>query len=146
MRRLHILLLVQGFILLLFACEGESDLYKKIEIGRWELTEATRSNKPTETLGGTFMVFAEDGKMETNLPIGGDAPTPYEVVKNEIRQQSPMTIKYVILECSDSTLSLALELRGIPFQMKFKKSTGTTQDLEDPPSESEIPNPPADSL
>lgn len=60
--------------------------------------------------------------MTTNLPVGADAPTDFELKKNEIHQKSPQPVVYKIQSATDSTLVLAMEMRGVQFEMQLKKA------------------------
>jgi hypothetical protein len=91
-------------------------------VGRWELTSAQRNQKPTETLAGTFFEFGADGAMTTNLPIGAENPTPYEVTSEGIVQKSTPPVTYAIQAATDSTLTLTAQLRGIPFILQFHRA------------------------
>jgi hypothetical protein len=116
------LLLVASSLLLFTSCDDDKDKTRASILGRWELVAGFRNEKPTETLRGVFFEFNEDGKMTTNLPVGADAPTEYELHKNEILQKSPQPVKYSIKEVTDSTLTLMMEMRGMPFEMQMVKA------------------------
>lgn len=90
--------------------------------GRWELVKGFRNQKETETLQGVFFQFGSDGKMKTNLPVGADVPTDYELHKNEIRQKSPQPVVYQIQSASDTLLVLSMEIRGIQFELQLEKA------------------------
>jgi len=108
-------------VLLFHACEDETKNNSLTLVGRWELVRGFRNQKPTETLAGTYFQFGQDGKMKTNLPVTAEEPTGYEVNRNEIRQKSTPPIRYAIRSLSDSNLVLGLELRGMLFEMHFKR-------------------------
>ncbi len=119
--RIHISLI---FLLWLFAA-CEDDTIKKTQTlvyGRWELAKGFRNQKETETLQGVFFHFGTDGKMTTSLPVGADAPTEFELNKNEILQKSPQPVTYRIQSATDSTLVLTMEMRGMQFEMHLVKS------------------------
>lgn len=116
------LLLLAPWLLLLIACDDDSGKIQASIHGRWELVKGFRNQKETETLQGVFFHFDPDGKMITNLPTGADAPTDYELNKNEIHQKSPQPVVYKIQSVTDSTLVLAMEMRGILFEMQLQKA------------------------
>jgi hypothetical protein len=104
-------------------CENDSAKQAAPSItGRWMLTQALRNQRETETLRGTYFEFMPDGRMQTNLPIGAESPTPYTIEDGAIRQQSTPPVVYRIVSSSDSTLELATELRGLPFVMRFRRA------------------------
>ncbi|GAB4494051.1 MAG: hypothetical protein OHK0019_19370 [Saprospiraceae bacterium] len=121
------------FPLLLFvflACGNESEKIQTAAItGRWELSRGFRNQKETETLQGVFFQFGTDGKMTTNLPVGADSPTDFELKKNEIHQKSPQPVVYKIQSVTDSTLVLAMEMRGVQFEMHLIKALPSTETL-----------------
>jgi hypothetical protein len=103
------------------SCKNESELNRQKLIGNWELSAGLRNGKETESLSGTVFSFSLDNKMETNLPVGIESPADYEVSDKEITQKGRSEIKYKIIELSDSTLTLGLEMRGTEFVMQMKK-------------------------
>lgn len=109
-------------LLLFAACGGDNEKTQASIQGRWELVKGFRNQKETETLQGVFFQFGVDGKMITNLPIGVDAPVDYALQKNEIHQKSPQPVVYKIQNVTDSTLVLAMEMRGVLFEMQLKKA------------------------
>lgn len=119
-----ILFFIMSFsaVLLVLSCEGETKTNHLALIGRWEIVRGLRNQKPTETLSGTYFRFGDDGKMQTNLPIGPEEPMEYSVSRHEIRQKSTPPVKYLIQDLTDSTLALSLELRGMQFEMHFRRA------------------------
>ncbi len=90
--------------------------------GRWELQEGFRNQKATETLSGTYFFFEEGNKMKTNLPVGPEMLVPFELESQTIRQKTSPEIKYKILQITDSSLFLGLELRGMQFEFRLRKT------------------------
>ncbi len=115
--------------LLIWSCDYAE---KKPEIaaanlqGRWELTRGFRNQRETQTLTGTYFLFSADGKLTTNLPIGIEAPLPYEISQSTIRHQTSPTTTYEVLQHTDSTLVLSLSLRGLPFELHLRRTTADT--------------------
>lgn len=120
------------FALLVAACGGGGREEKtQISIqGYWKLVKGLRNQRETETLQGVFFQFDADGKMMTNLPVGADVPTEYELKKNEIHQKTPQPVVYVIQSATDSMLVLTLELRGAQFEMHLQKTTPSDEGEE----------------
>jgi hypothetical protein len=137
----HPLLYIASCLLFFVACDDDNEKIQASIQGRWELVKGFRNMKETETLQGVFFQFGADGKMVTNLPVGADAPTGYDLKKNEIHQNSPQPVMYKIQSVTDSTLVLTMEMRGVQFEMQLQKSLPPT---EPPPQDSLAP--PADSL
>ncbi|MBK8557686.1 MAG: hypothetical protein IPL65_18940 [Lewinellaceae bacterium] len=86
-----------------------------------EIDQSPAQSKETETLAGTYFQFNANGTMETNLPLGAGTPTAYELREQEIRQKSAPPVVYKILESTDSSLVIVLEMRGVNFEMHFEK-------------------------
>jgi hypothetical protein len=121
-------MIVLGFVQ---GCNNEDEQIRGMLSGRWELARAFRNEKATETLSGTYFVFTDEGKMETNLPVGADAPVPFDLKNKVIEQQTPQAIRYCIKELSASSMVLSLELRGINFEMYLKRAATPTTPAEE---------------
>lgn len=124
-------------LVLVSSCNDETKNNSLALIGRWEIVQGFRNQRPTATLGGTYFQFSEDGKMQTNLPIGPEEPMEYSVSRNEIRQKSTPPIKYTIQSLSDSMLILNMELRGMQFEMHFLRASEPAEGTLPPVTEGE---------
>jgi hypothetical protein len=120
--RVFLAVLCSSACLALYSCEDISEKTQAAIIGRWELTKALRNDRETGTLEGVFFDFGADGKMQTNLPVGADAPVEYEVNKKTIIQKSAQPIRYEAVTSADSTLVLKMEMRGMTFEMHFRRA------------------------
>ena len=135
------IILGSASVVFLAACGDDTASTQSSITGRWELIKGFRNQKETETLTGVFFQFGADGKMQTNLPVGADAPTVYELRRNEIHQKSPQTVTYFIQNVTDTTLVLAMEMRGMQFEMHLRKAVPAPE----PPPQDSLTQP-ADSL
>lgn len=115
------LLLVISCLLLFNACDDDTEKTRASILGRWELVAGFRNQKRTETLQGVYFQFDANGKMITNLPVGTEAPTDYDLRQNEILQKGQQPVVYYIKSATDSMLVLTAELRGIPFEFQLQK-------------------------
>ncbi len=90
--------------------------------GHWELVEAYRSGRKTESLGGTYFTFTSD-KMSTNLPINGAIDSPYTNQDNIITQTivNDIKINYTIQDLTIDNLRLNTKLRGVDFSFLLKR-------------------------
>ncbi len=90
--------------------------------GHWELVDAYRSGRKTESLGGTYFTFTND-KMSTNLPINGAIDSPYTNQDNIISQTiiNNIKINYTIQELSKENLRLNTKLRGVDFSFLLER-------------------------
>ena len=118
--------------MLFLSCGGESKNNSLALVGRWEIVRGYRNKAETETLAGTYFRFGSDGKMQTNLPVSPEEPIDYEVNSTEIRQNCSPPIKYEILNLNDSALVLGLELRGMQFEMHFRRVSESLQEEPEP--------------
>ena len=104
--------------LLLLACKtdvpGAEALQSQLA-GRWELAEASRNGKPTESLDGTFFEFT-DTELRSNLS-GAASTAPYTLDGQVIESADPrLTTDYSIAAISADTLILRTEMRNVPFE------------------------------
>ncbi|MBR9920201.1 MAG: hypothetical protein GYB31_05120 [Bacteroidetes bacterium] len=119
--------------LFMISCAGNPDeadevLTEDMLFGRWELESATRDGQPTETLNTTFFEFISKEKMATNLGTGAREEVDYNLTESTIQQLSGrFQTEYTILNFSDSTLVLSMELREIPFELNLKRSSQEDQ-------------------
>lgn len=92
--------------------------------GRWELAQATRSGRLTESLDGTFFEF--DGAQLTTNVSGAASTAPYSLDGMVIESTDPrMEEEYTIHTLSADTLILHMEMRSYPFEFILLKATGT---------------------
>ena len=115
-----LLVLVIGSV---FSCRSEvADDKQDSILGRWDIQEATRNNRPTESLAELYFEFYEDGTMLTNL-TGESEKANYEVDGERLLQrESQVEPDYLIEELTDSVLIISTRLRNIPFRFRLKKS------------------------
>ena len=108
-------------LVLAFACQSEPTTNGDLLVGRWQIQEATRNGKPTESLDELYFEFYSDGKMRTNLS-GSPEMATYQLEQNRILQrESRMEIDYEVEELSDSILTLKTSLRGFTFRFALDR-------------------------
>ena len=89
--------------------------------GRWDIKEAFRNDRPTESMEALFFEFKPNGKMITNL-IGADIEASYELQDDKILQRkSELEADYVIEGFTDTTLTLSTTLRDYKFRFLLHK-------------------------
>lgn len=104
------------------ACRQDQDNTAERIVGRWELREATRDGKPTESLEALYFEFLPDGKMNTNM-AGVPETAAYTVAKNTIQQrQSRIEADYIIEELGDSIMVLSASIRDYNFRFRLGKA------------------------
>jgi len=126
--RLLFALVLLETMLLPFACQQTQSVDPAALVGRWELTQGYINDAPNARLNGTFFVFHPDGTMENNLPLGFDAPVPYEINGQDLLQKGIQTFRYSIESATDSVLILKTELRGTHFRFEMKHAAPPTQE------------------
>ena len=114
-----LILLTMG--ILLTSCGPDSSLDKDALIGRWELRQATRDGKPTESLDQLYYEFIEDGSMKSNL-AGQTESGKYEIDNEKLLQRdTKLEVDYLIESLSDSVMTLTTNLRNIHFKFVLEK-------------------------
>jgi hypothetical protein len=111
------------FLMILSACGSEAPVKNADELilGHWELSEASRNGKPTNTLEGLYFDFFQDGHMRTNFP-GQAGSARYRIIDNVVEQyETDQPLKLAISSLSDSTLIFETEIQAFHFQLNMKK-------------------------
>lgn len=90
-------------------------------IGHWEIEEALRSGKPTESLSELYYEFSKDGSMKTNL-TGATETGKYEVDGQILSQMDTrMDTDYQIETLNDSFLIMTTVLRKLNFKFVLNR-------------------------
>lgn len=90
--------------------------------GQWDITEARRNGRLTESLKGLYFVFTTEGVFKTNLN-GVPEEGQYELSDKQIvttEVQLPLT--YEIVEIKDSVLILESIFQSYHFYFNLKRS------------------------
>ena len=99
----------------------QEDNTQEYLIGRWDIQEASRNGRPTESLDQLYFEFFEDGSLNSNL-TGSTQESKYTLEGKTVKQNgSPMDSDYTIEEISDSTLTMNTNIRGQIFRFRFQK-------------------------
>ena len=113
------------FVFSLTSCQQDSKKQANNEeliIGRWDVQEAKRNGRITESLAELYYEFYEDGSMRTNL-TGASEQCKFELDNDKLYQrESKMDADFLIEELNDSMLVMSTELRGSTFQFLLTKS------------------------
>ena len=113
-----------SLMVLMFSCTWFGDKNAELILGRWELNQAFRNERPTESLDNLYMEFLSSGQLKTNL-MGTDDTFEYKYLKGEIIQNSPNfePLIYKIEAISDSNLILTTSLKNFKFRFVMTKSS-----------------------
>jgi hypothetical protein len=131
-----------GILLLLIAvfcaCEKESEKDTDLLIGRWEVEEATRNGRPTESLAELYFEFSPDGQLQTNV-TGVPEEGTYEISGDKILQRDTrLDADYEIVEIAPDNLVLTTELsagNGARYAFYFDMKKVNTESSVQPQSE-----------
>ena len=124
----HFFAIVISAVFLLISCGDEQpnteiNTNKNQLSQRWELTEAERNGKKTETLRDAYFDLQADGSGVINLD--GNAQnakwdTESNILKISETQSDFLSTDYAISDLQDSTMTLSVKLRNYDFVMHFK--------------------------
>lgn len=109
-------------LLSLSACKNDTGNAAEKVIGRWEILEATRNNRPTESLSELYFEFTADGKLLTNI-AGIDETLTYEIKKDKISQKGSSLgeVHYRIESIEENAMIISSELRSFSFRFSLQK-------------------------
>lgn len=121
--KLGYLFLLCATAILWAACASETKVKGENQLlGTWQVVEATRSGKTTETLVDAFMRFDPSGKMVTNL-TGTEQTTDFSLEKDNIvaplggQERVPMQI----VAFDGETMSLKFQLLSHDFVLNLER-------------------------
>ena len=125
------------FILILafFAACGEdepkSPTYdKQLLIGRWELTDAWRSKRKTETLTGIYYEF-DDSKMRTNFTMDmKEQEFAYDFDGQSVLQKGKTERFLYIDSLTQSFLLISTTFNEFPFKLALQKKPPIQSEAE----------------
>ncbi|MEO6191122.1 MAG: hypothetical protein ABIO44_12980 [Saprospiraceae bacterium] len=115
---------MKNFLILIFlssliSCKKEAKLtYSELK-GKWNMTEAFRNDKKTQTLSGAYYEFS-DTSITTNI-FGEIGTTPFTIEKMDIVQRIPTEVRYHVTKNQDQTLSLVTIIDNVSFRFTLKK-------------------------
>ena len=134
----HFFALLISAVFLFISCGDEQqntgpDTNKSQLAQRWELTEAERNGKKTETLRDAYFDLQADGKGVINLDgnaQNAEWDTEGSLLKISGTQSDFLSTDYAISNLQDSTMTLSVELRNIPFVMHFKIAESEEEQID----------------
>jgi hypothetical protein len=104
------------------SCTDDAEISTPSLNGRWEIEDARRNGRTTESLVDLYMVFSDDGSFETNL--SGSSALGNYVYKDQVIETSnvPLSMDYQVTELTDSTLQLKSTYRNYRFDFSFQRA------------------------
>ncbi len=97
--------------------------------GTWTVVAATRNERPTQLLNGTFFAFDTNGAVRSNLPLtetAGDWTAAFNFTNDSTLRFGTPPLDYTLKSWSDSTLELEFTTRGLPFRLQLQRSAALT--------------------
>ena len=129
------MILALGFI----SCEEEPKeptFDKDLLIGRWELQDAWRRGKKTETLTGTFYEFKKEGTMVTNLtPSMNILEYEYTFDGKTLMQKGDTEITFDIENLNDSLFTFSMVIQNFPFKLIMNRYHPPVEAIENSPAQ-----------
>jgi len=108
--------------MVLVSCESEKQ-YKEADIvGRWEVYQAERDNRPTQTLNGAYFEFMDQNQVYTNI-LGDGVMNGFNIYNNVIVQQGGEKIRYNIEALNDEKMTLSTKISGADFVLDLVKTS-----------------------
>jgi predicted porin len=110
-------------IALLSACqpEGMNVQPKDIE-GTWNVAEAKRNGKSTQTLSRAYYHFSDNMEVETNF-AGSVTEATYTLEDNILVQRGQEVIRYTISDWKDSSFVMNFTIQDFNFEFLLKRDT-----------------------
>lgn len=114
--------LFSTFLCLTVSCGPDEVENNNLILGRWDIQEALRGGRPTESLDNLFFEFFEEGKMRTNI-TGTLVDGSYEIDGDQLLQRGgPLEADYSIQTLSDSLLVLTTMINRFDFRLTFNRT------------------------
>jgi len=100
-------------------CKTEPSLSVEFLHGKWNIINAARNSKKTETLNGAYFIF-KDKFLTTNY-MGSELQTPFDLSKKKIIQLQPERIEFEAKIEKNNTLTLQSTIKGTLFSFTMVK-------------------------
>ncbi len=108
---------------LLLACQPEVTNVQPEDIeGTWNVAEAKRNGKSTQTLSRAYYHFSSRMELETNF-AGSVTETTYTLEDNTLVQHGDQDIRYIITDWQDSTFVMTFTIQDFKFEFVLKRDT-----------------------
>ncbi len=110
------------FSLLAYSACSSIELSPETVQGKWELTKATRNNKTTNSLDGTFFDFGMH-EVKSNIKGNGVEQYSYSIVNDELNIEDPVLERLSIHQWTDSTMVLYLHINSDNIELNIRKQS-----------------------
>ncbi len=118
--RPYVLLFI--FLASVVACKNDTADAGPSLFGRWEIQEARRNGRVTESLADLHFVFKEDGVLESNIGgtqgIGNFTRIGDEITTTDLNP----ALTYSIADLTDSTLHLKSSFSNYRFDFRLRRA------------------------
>ena len=129
-------LLIFCTLSLFISCEEDAkspSFEKDLLYGRWELTEAYRNSRKTETLTGTFYEFNENGNVKTNFTPQHNMVAhefPFDFNGKEIKLKGEQEFLYQVDTLSQDLLMVSTNFDRFRFKFTLNKADSVQLELD----------------
>lgn len=106
----------------LISCSSEKKIVESDIVGRWEVYQAERGGKPTQTVNGAYFEFMPENQLYTNI-LGEGMMTGYNIYNNVIVQQGGQKVRYAIEALNEEKMTLSAEINGVDFVLDLVKTS-----------------------
>lgn len=116
---LAILAMLLGSLLIYSCNTSETQALETSDVlGKWNLKEAYRGGKPTETLRGVYFEFMENGQAKTNFNLEGqDKMLTYEMKEGKILMKGDGSLDIKAEKDLDGNLTFNTSLQNYKFKL-----------------------------
>lgn len=114
--------ILMTLIATLTSCESEKQYKESQLVGRWEVYQAERGGKPTQTVNGAYFEFSDQNQLYTNI-TGDGVMNGYQIYNNVIVQQGGEKIRYQIETMNEEKMTLTTNINGVDFALDLIKTS-----------------------
>ncbi|MBT8229743.1 MAG: hypothetical protein HKN67_01275 [Saprospiraceae bacterium] len=108
-------------IVTILSC-GEDTVKTSVDIlaGKWNIHEAYRDGRETQTLKKGYFEFSTDQKLKTNI-LQDTLFYPYKLSGNKIKLEDAHKISYTVMKLTSDSLILETKIRKFDFRILLLK-------------------------
>ncbi|MBT8190312.1 MAG: hypothetical protein KJO29_07765 [Bacteroidia bacterium] len=101
---------------------GEDTVKTSVDIlaGKWNIHEAYRDGRETQTLKKGYFEFSTDQKLKTNI-LQDTLFYPYKLSGNKIKLEDAHKISYTVMKLTSDSLILETKIRKFDFRILLLK-------------------------
>lgn len=119
-RYLLLSMIIVGQILLMMACQRDQASTNHRLLGTWHIVEASRNDKPTQSLDGLYLTFETEFLLKSNL-LGDTMTFDVHIDGDRIEIQNDRLNHFSVTELTDSTLILETDIQKSALKIYLSK-------------------------